>query len=106
MLTIEVPLFHAAGLYVFINSVLYWDTPVAFGVERPLSSDLVVKSSHNVEAEATLLPPAILEDMSQDEASIQALQKLKFVFFAGGMSMIIPFLFSGHVLINIRQSWS
>lgn len=92
-LTIKVPLFHAAGLYVFINVVLYWNTPVAFGVERPLSSDLVMESLKNLEVNVAFLPPAILEDMSQDETCIKALQTLSSVCFGGGkLTFPRPFL--------------
>lgn len=78
------PLFHAAALFIFINATFYWDTPVAFGVERPLSSDLVVTSLSNLDVQSTILPPAVLEDMSQDETCIKALQSLQFVIFGGG----------------------
>ncbi|KAK6082367.1 nonribosomal peptide synthetase [Seiridium cupressi] len=78
------PLFHAAALYCFINMTLYRGSPVAFSVERPLSSDLVVESLNHIDVEAALLPPAILEDMSQDDGCIKALQKLNFIPFGGG----------------------
>ncbi|KAI1851567.1 hypothetical protein JX266_003029 [Neoarthrinium moseri] len=81
---LPMPLFHAAGLYSFINAVFYWDSKVALGVERPMSSDLVVECLNNVDVEAAMLPPAILEDMSQDETCIKALEKMKFVPFGGG----------------------
>lgn len=85
-LTVPVPLFHAAALYCFINMALYRDTPVAFSVERPLSSDLVVETLNELDADGALLPPAILEDMSQDDTCIKTLQKLNFIPFGGGMS--------------------
>lgn len=79
------PLFHAAGIYVFINAVIYYGTPIALSVERPLSSDLVMDSLNHVDADSTMLPPAILEDLSQTATGIEALTKLKFVAFGGGM---------------------
>lgn len=79
------PLFHAAGLYVFINAVIFYGTSIAFSVDRPLSSDLVVDCLENGDADSTMLPPAILEDLSQTETGIEALAKLKFVAFGGGM---------------------
>lgn len=83
-LTISVPLFHAAGLYIFIHHI-YYNSSVALAVDRPLSADTVAECLDNVDADATLLPPSILEDMSQSEHCIKALQKLKHVVFAGGM---------------------
>lgn len=82
------PLFHAAGLYTFIIS-LYWDTPVVFGVERPLSSDLVVECLKNLDVEAAFLPPVILEDMSQEANYMSQLKKLKFTLFGGGEALTI-----------------
>lgn len=84
-LIFTVPLFHAAGLCMFINAMC-WDHSFAFGMERPLSSDLVGESLNNVDADATMLPPAILEHMSQSDSCVRALQKLKFVIYGGGMS--------------------
>lgn len=81
-----VPLFHAAGFYLFINMVLHYDRSVAFGVDRPISSDLMMQSLENLNVDSTVLPPSILEDMSHDEAAIKTLKKLKTVGFGGGMS--------------------
>lgn len=79
-------MFHAAGLYSFINISVYRASPIFFSVDRPLSSDLVVETLQKIDAEATFLPPAILEDMSQDETCVKALAKLNFIVFGGGKS--------------------
>jgi len=51
------PLFHAAGLYVFMSSALYFETPVAFGLpDRPLSSESVLECLKHVEVQGTMLP--------------------------------------------------
>lgn len=63
---------------------IYRATPLAFSVERPLSSDLVMESLKELDVEGAFLPPAILEDMSQDDTCIKALQNLKFIPFGGG----------------------
>ncbi|KAI0177636.1 nonribosomal peptide synthetase [Pestalotiopsis sp. NC0098] len=81
---VPMPMFHAAGLYSFINISIYRASPIFFSVDRPLSSDLVVETLQKVDAEATFLPPAILEDMSQDETCVKALAKLNFIVFGGG----------------------
>lgn len=49
-----------------------------------MSSDLVVDCLKTLDVEAAFLPPAILEDMSQDSTCIQSLKQLKFVIFGGG----------------------
>ncbi|KAI4603487.1 putative NRPS-like protein biosynthetic cluster [Pestalotiopsis sp. 9143b] len=81
---IPMPMFHAAGLYSFINISLYRASPIFFSVDRPLSSDLVVETLQKIDAEAIFLPPAILEDMSQDETCVKVLAKLNFIVFGGG----------------------
>ncbi|KAL7629881.1 hypothetical protein AAE478_001404 [Parahypoxylon ruwenzoriense] len=81
---IPMPLFHAAGMYLFIFSI-YWGTPVAFGIgDRPLSADLVIECLENVDVEGVMLPPALLEEMSQSEEYINPLAQLKLVVFGGG----------------------
>lgn len=82
---VPMPLFHAAGLYIFIFSSIYWNTPMAFGIgERPLSIDLVIECLENADVEGVMLPPAMLEEMSHSEENTQALAKLKIVTFGGG----------------------
>ncbi|KAI0173134.1 acetyl-CoA synthetase-like protein [Hypoxylon sp. FL1284] len=79
------PLFHAAGMYLFVFLCLYWNSPVAFGIgDRPLSTNLAIESIEDSGADSCVLPPAILEDMSHDEEQIRALAKLNLVGFGGG----------------------
>ncbi|KAI1352855.1 hypothetical protein F5Y01DRAFT_324112 [Xylaria sp. FL0043] len=79
------PLFHAGGLYLFMCRAIYWANPVAFGIaNRPLSPDLVVECLKYAEVETALIPPVILEYMSQSPSGIQSLLPLKMVFFGGG----------------------
>ncbi|KAK7972485.1 Non-canonical non-ribosomal peptide synthetase [Apiospora saccharicola] len=56
------PLFHAAGLYLFI----------------------FLKCLKHAQVESVLLPPFILEEMSRREDSVHVLAKLSFVAFGGG----------------------
>ena len=63
----------------------YWDMPISLGIgDRPLSSELVVDCLENVDADAALLPPALLEELSQDPETIKPLAKLSYVAFGGG----------------------
>lgn len=80
----SVPLFHAAGLYTSIMAIVYWDISVAFGpASRPVSADLVAESLAKLEVQGAVLPPSVLEDMSQDETGIRVLSRLNFVAFGG-----------------------
>ncbi|KAI0846731.1 acetyl-CoA synthetase-like protein [Daldinia vernicosa] len=82
---LPMPPFHAAGLYLFLFCVLYFDTPIALGIsDRPLSIDLIVECLDNLDVEGAMLPPAMVEEMSQNEEWIRPLTKLKVVAFGGG----------------------
>ncbi|KAI1332355.1 nonribosomal peptide synthetase [Xylariaceae sp. FL0255] len=84
-LFMPMPLFHAAGMYSSLVNLIFYGTPMAYGLtDRPLSSDLAAECLRYSEVEATFLPPAILEDMSQDDSYIETLTKLKSVAFGGG----------------------
>ena len=90
------PLFHAAGLYVFIISVIWWRTPVALGFgERPLTAELVLECLKALDVQSAALPPSILEDLSQESDGLCALQKLKLIPIAGGM-VGPPVVFARH----------
>ncbi|OTB03901.1 hypothetical protein M426DRAFT_73780 [Hypoxylon sp. CI-4A] len=79
------PLFHAAGMYVFIFCSIYYNAPVALAIgERPLSVDLVLDYLKYAGVQGAILPPALIEEMSYDEECIQALAKLNVVCFGGG----------------------
>ncbi|ROV98684.1 hypothetical protein VMCG_06712 [Cytospora schulzeri] len=82
---IPMPLFHIAGLLCVVGLAIYWNTPVSLGIsDRPVSSDLVIQSLEKLDADAVLLPPAVIEEMSQTEEGTKALTKLKVVAFGGG----------------------
>ncbi|KAF3065896.1 Carboxylic acid reductase [Daldinia childiae] len=77
--------FPRGGIYLFIYCVLYFDIPIALGIsDRPLSIDLVVECIDNLDVEGVMLPPAMLEEMSQNDEWIRPLMKLKIVIFGGG----------------------
>ncbi|ETS83210.1 hypothetical protein PFICI_05086 [Pestalotiopsis fici W106-1] len=79
-----VPLFHAAGLLSSIHLGLYWDRPLAFGVDRPMSAGLMAESIDRLDVDIAILPPSILSAMSQDDDCVRALKKLKIVVFGAG----------------------
>ncbi|KAI1108654.1 nonribosomal peptide synthetase [Nemania sp. NC0429] len=82
---IPMPLFHAAGLYSFFSKTLLYESPVALGLaDRPLSAESVLECLEHANAHIAMLPPAIVEDMSQSDTYVEALAKLKAVYFGGG----------------------
>ncbi|KAK7968053.1 uncharacterized protein PG986_002330 [Apiospora aurea] len=86
---IPMPLFHAAALYVYIISVIWWKTPVALGLgDRALTADLATECLRNLEVESAALPPSVLEEMSQDSQGLDALRKLKMVPIGGELRAI------------------
>lgn len=79
------PLFHAAGTVCTLAVAFYWDTPVVLGIaDRPLTGDLVAECLAHTDVDTAMLPPAIIEDMSQTDEGIKALANLKAVCFGGG----------------------
>lgn len=92
-----------------IMEPLFWDSPVALPIpDKPLTSDMVVECIDNVEPDATLLPPVILEEISQSAEHMKALAKLNVVAFGGGESSManrrsVPELCT-HALQEILQS--
>ncbi|KAK8080922.1 Non-canonical non-ribosomal peptide synthetase FUB8 [Apiospora hydei] len=79
------PLFHAAGLYIGSLNSIYWETPVALGIpDRPLTSELAKECLANAGVQGTLLPPAIVEEMSQSQECIDVMKKMSFIGWGGG----------------------
>lgn len=82
---IPMPLFHMAGLLCVVGMALFYDRPVCLSIaERPLSSDLVMECLDKLDVESALLPPAIIEEISQSEEGLDALTRLNVVAFGGG----------------------
>ena len=60
---------------------------VALGIpDRPISTEMILDCLEHNESDSVVLPPATLEEMSQDEKSINMLKKMSFVGFGGGKS--------------------
>lgn len=91
------PLYHAAGMYLSLLLVHYWDTPVALGIpDRPIAPDMIINCLRYNDCDSVIVPPATLEELSQDENAINVLKKLTFVGFGGGN--LAPE--SGHLLVR------
>ncbi|KAK7926774.1 Non-canonical non-ribosomal peptide synthetase [Apiospora marii] len=79
------PLFHAAGIYFGALNSIYWDTAVALGIpDRPLTSELAKECLQYADVQGALLPPAIVEEMSQSDECIQVMKKMSLIGFGGG----------------------
>ncbi|KAL2839422.1 acetyl-CoA synthetase-like protein [Aspergillus pseudoustus] len=79
------PLFHTAGIAPTVISGFYFSSPVIFrDPSVPLTGDNVVEWLQNSGAGYTVLPPAILEQMSRSQAALDELKKLHVVVFGGG----------------------
>lgn len=86
-----VPLYHAAAMYMSMIMTHYWDVPTALGIgNRPLTSNMVLECLKYSGSDAVILPPAIVEEMSQMDEAIEALPKLSWVGFCGGMNPSAP----------------
>lgn len=79
------PLFHTAGIMPTVLSGFYYNTPVIFrDPSVPLTGDNVVEWLQNSGATYTVLPPAILEQMSRSQVALDEMKKLQVVAFGGG----------------------
>ncbi|KAI1323489.1 hypothetical protein F5Y16DRAFT_383703 [Xylariaceae sp. FL0255] len=78
------PLFHGAGIGLFFcASILYSTTLVLPFPDRVPTADSVLKSLANIEVECALLPPSILEELSQDPSAVATLSKMDSIIFGG-----------------------
>ncbi|PYH46069.1 acetyl-CoA synthetase-like protein [Aspergillus saccharolyticus JOP 1030-1] len=79
------PLFHTGGIAPTILMAFYYNAAIAFrDPSVPITGDNVVEWLRNTGAGWTLIPPAILEQMSRSDVAVQELKKLHAVGFAGG----------------------
>ncbi|KAK4464967.1 hypothetical protein QBC42DRAFT_262241, partial [Cladorrhinum samala] len=79
------PLYHAAAMYFSMIMIHYWEAPSALGIgDRPLSSDMVLECLHHARVDAAVLPPVILDELSQSNEAMEALSGLECVVFGGG----------------------
>ncbi|KAJ5612047.1 hypothetical protein N7510_005241 [Penicillium lagena] len=79
------PLCHALGLYLYISLSIFWGTPLLLPVaDQAVTSDAICSFIQHSGADAAVVPPSILADMSQEEADIELLKKLSFVSCGGG----------------------
>ncbi|KAL8948969.1 MAG: hypothetical protein Q9222_004891, partial [Ikaeria aurantiellina] len=79
------PPFHIAGILCSLSIALYNELiPVWPPAGRPISLDLFEDAVDNISLDGCLVPPSVLEEVSQSQDSLERLRKLKHVGFGGG----------------------
>ncbi|KAI4218683.1 MAG: hypothetical protein L6R36_008811 [Xanthoria steineri] len=79
------PPFHMGGILCSLAIPLYYEQTILWPpAGRPVSVDLVEDILDNVKIGSCVLPPSILEEMSQSQASLDRLRKLEYAAFGGG----------------------
>ena len=70
----------------FVIPLYYVQTVIWPPADRPFTADVVDEALDNLEIDAAIVAPSVLEDMSQSQASLEKLARLKNVKFGGGKS--------------------
>jgi acyl-CoA synthetase (AMP-forming)/AMP-acid ligase II len=79
------PMFHAAGLWVFVIMTFYNGKACAFPIaDQPMTAELVRKSIVSSGSDSAAMPPWVLEEVGRSEEGIRVLQKLAWAAFGGG----------------------
>ncbi|KAI4263576.1 MAG: hypothetical protein L6R42_001290, partial [Xanthoria sp. 1 TBL-2021] len=85
------PPFHMGGILCSLAIALYYEQTVVWPpAGRPVSVDLVDDMLDRVKLGSCVLPPSILEEMSQSQASLDRLHKVDYAVFGGGESLQSP----------------
>ncbi|KAG6072626.1 putative NRPS-like protein biosynthetic cluster [Claviceps sp. LM218 group G6] len=103
------PGFHAGGVLVnFLTGPIYFRVPIALPLPgRPLTAELAIECLVHSGADAVLMPPSILEEVSKRDGGVDALRRLNFVTFGGGnLSQDVGDRLVGHgvTLLNVIGS--
>jgi acyl-CoA synthetase (AMP-forming)/AMP-acid ligase II len=92
------PLFHAGGLFITTLCAFFYNSPVAFRPPNsPVTDDNILEWLQNCDVGWTIIPPAILDQMSRSQKAIDQLKKLHAVGFGGGKIPITPLKWDGHL---------
>lgn len=80
-----VPFFHALGLYFYISLSIFWGTPLVLPIaDQAVTPDSVYSFITNSGADAAVLAPSLLQEMSHDKNDMNLLAALSFVTCGGG----------------------
>ena len=83
LIFVTTPFFHLMGLAVLVTSV-FLQIPCAIAPDKPMSADLATEMLNATHPTMAAFPPSILTEMSNYDASMDAMERLKYVSFAGG----------------------
>ncbi|KAB5511705.1 hypothetical protein GE09DRAFT_1180021 [Coniochaeta sp. 2T2.1] len=79
------PLFHAAGWWIFIIWRFYHDKPIALPIaDQPMSPHIIRQSITFSGSDAAFLVSSVLDAVGRSEEGIAVLRKLAYVAFGGG----------------------
>ncbi|KAL2004119.1 hypothetical protein VTN02DRAFT_6583 [Thermoascus thermophilus] len=76
------PFFHLMGYLAFTQSGFH-GVPFVIGPEKPLTPDYVVDVINVAKPTAALLPPSILEEMYSSPRALEALGRLRYLYYGG-----------------------
>ena len=76
----------ACILQNLIVALYFEETTVWPPTGRPISADLIDDLVENVNLDVMFLAPSTLEELSQSQASLEKLKKVKYASYAGGQS--------------------
>ncbi|KAH8715345.1 Non-canonical non-ribosomal peptide synthetase FUB8 [Beauveria bassiana] len=75
----HLPLFHASGLYCFVNISGFWGKPMSLAIgDKPLTAENVVVGYEAAGSDALVLPPSIVEDISKLDGGVEQLKQLSY----------------------------
>ena len=76
-----------AGIIQGLLCALYWEETVLWPpIGRPISADVVDDLLDNVNVDILFVVPSTLEEISQSQASLERLGRVKHARYAGGQS--------------------
>ncbi|PLB54119.1 NRPS-like enzyme [Aspergillus steynii IBT 23096] len=76
------PAFHLMGLLPYMHAI-YFQIPFVNLPDKPLSVELMIDAIRATRPAGALLPPSLLDDMSQSQEALECLGTLDSVYFAG-----------------------
>ncbi|EPS28358.1 hypothetical protein PDE_03304 [Penicillium oxalicum 114-2] len=76
------PFFHLMG-FIPLTVSIFHNVPFTYLPDKPLSVEILADTIKKTKPKVAVLPPSLLEDMSQTETGIEALKTVKYVYFGG-----------------------
>lgn len=83
LIFVTTPFFHLMGFAMLVTSV-FRGVPCVVAPDKPMSAGFATDVLNATQPTVAAFPPSILSDMTSSNTSMEALSRLKCVFFAGG----------------------